>query len=121
VKKRDSILLKNRLLKMASALVMCACLLFLTGINFVVYDGHTKSISIALQSAQDDASDERSPEKPVDEKSAAGSVNIQEEYVHEPRSIYIRSLIVDSKQYRLFDDASLAVVHFELISPPPDC
>ncbi len=100
--------------------MMCSCLLFLTGINFIVYGSHAKSISIALQLAGQNASDETSPEKPVEEKSSSGSVNLQEEYVHEFRLVHSLLTVDNTKQYHILDEAKLAIVHFELISPPPD-
>lgn len=99
---------------------MCSCLLLLTGINFIVYDSHSKSISLALQATNNIAADETLPEKPIEEKSASGNLNIQEEYVHDMKLTHILSSIDDDRNYRLIDEANLATVHFELISPPPD-
>jgi len=95
---------------------MCSCLVFLTGINFIVYGNPSNSISIALEAA----SDETSPEKPGEGKSSTGSVSIQEEYVHEISLIHNLASVDDPRQYRLLDDARLAIVHFELLSPPPN-
>lgn len=99
---------------------MCSCLVFLTGINFIVYGSDAKSISMALQAAEENASDETSPEKPAEGKSSTGSVSIQEEYVHEISLIHNLASVDDPKQYRLLHDARLAIVHFELLSPPPN-
>ncbi|MFZ1370635.1 MAG: hypothetical protein WAR78_09635 [Ferruginibacter sp.] len=120
MKKKNNISYKTTLLKYTAALLMCGCLLFLTGINFIVYGADAKSISIALQAAENSASDESSPEKPAEGKSSTGTVNIQEEYVHEISLIHSLALVDDPKQYRLLDDARLAIVHFELLSPPPN-
>lgn len=99
---------------------MCSCLLFLTGINFIVYSDYAKSSGIVLEAAEENASSETSPEKPAEGKSSTSSVNIQEEYVHEMGIVNNLAPVEDPKQYRLLDDAQLAIVHFELLSPPPN-
>ena len=120
LKIENTISIKHQLLKYAAATVMCGCLFFLTGINFIIYGSDAQIISIVLEAAEENASDESSPEKPAEEKSSTGSVSIQEEYVHEV-SLNHRLAAVDNPiQYQLLDDARLAIVHFELLSPPPN-
>lgn len=60
------------------------------------------------------------PEKPVEEKSSAGGISIQEEYVHELHLQQGFAAAENPLNYCLLDEAKLSIVHFELISPPPD-
>jgi len=120
LKNKNTISLKAELLKYTAVVLMCSCLVFLTGINFIIYGSHAQSISIALEAAEDSALDDTSPEKPSEGKSSTGSISIQEEYVHEVNLIHGFASVDDPKQYRLLDDARLATVHFELLSPPPN-
>ncbi len=73
-----------------------------------------------MEAAEDNASDESSPEKPAEGKSSINSVSIQEEYVHEISFVSSLTLVDNPRQYRLLDAARLAIVHFELLSPPPN-
>ena len=120
LKNKNDISFKNELLRYVAAIVMCSCLLFLTGINFIVYSADTKTISIALDTSGDNTSDEIPSEKPVEEKSSTSSVSIQEEYVHEMHSLQNNAGADIALNYSLLDEAKLSIVHFELISPPPD-
>lgn len=72
------------------------------------------------QAADNSGSAENAPEKPVEEKSSAGSINIQEEYVHELHSHQAVVIAGNASKYCLLDEARLAIVHFDLTSPPPD-
>ena len=99
---------------------MCACLVFLTGINFIIYSGDAGNIEMVLDATEGNASDGTSSEKPAEGKSSTGSVNVQEEYVTEGSLIHGPSMVDDPMQYQLLDDATLPVVHFELLSPPPN-
>lgn len=111
---------KAQLLKFTVALVMCGCLLLLTGVNFFIYGAGANNISITLPMADDNAPDENTPEKPVEEKSSTTSVNIQEDYLHECDLLHNMAAIGNSLKYSLPGTANLATVHFKLISPPPD-
>lgn len=98
---------------------MSGCLLFLTGINFIVYETG-RQLSMIEQSDADMPEDE-TPGKPAEEKSSTGNQNnMQEEYVHELHLLKTYASAVNPTRYRLLDEARLAIVHFELISPPPD-
>jgi hypothetical protein len=119
VKKTNNISLKENLLKYTAALIMCSCMVFLTGINFIVYGSHAKTICITAATTEE-LPDESTPEKPVEEKPASNNVSIQEEYVHELHSLYNTVTVDNTLKYSLLDEARLTIVHFELVSPPPD-
>ena len=119
LKRTKTIQTKTKLIRFATALLMSSCLLFLTGINFFVY-GTGKQLSMMEQSDAGMPEDE-APGKPAEEKSSAGNQNnMQEEYVHELHLLKTGASASNPLKYCLLDEARLAIVHFELISPPPD-
>lgn len=94
---------------------MCCCLLLLTGANFFVYKNSDSKAK---------AENYKSPDKETpsgEESSKAGTnLTIQEEYVHE---VHLQHLVVlqDKRmQYNLFSEEEYTMIHYELISPPPD-
>jgi len=117
VERSKTIQIKAKLVRFTTALLMCGCILFLTGINFFVYS-NSKPICLVEQTDADGPKDE-APEKPVEEKSSNIS-NIQEEYVHELHLLQGFAATGNTLKYCLLDEARLTIVHFELISPPPD-
>lgn len=98
---------------------MCACLLLLTGANFFVYNQSKQEVKIQ-QASKAGSQNERSAEKPSEQKTSSTNLSIQEEYVHDQHSLHAFPAVYHSSKYHLVDDAKLAIVHFELISPPPD-
>ncbi|HAO47232.1 MAG TPA: hypothetical protein DCQ97_09915 [Chitinophagaceae bacterium] len=118
MKAANTISTKAKLVRFVTAVLMCGCLLFLTGINFFVY-GSGKQVCMVEQQPDSDEPEEKAPEKPVEEKSSNTS-NIQEEYVHELHLQQGFAATGESLKYNLLDEAKLAIVHFELTSPPPD-
>lgn len=89
--------------------------MFLTGVNFFVYNNAENNIqqSEKKSSGQDAPSDGKTSD-------LGSNINIQEEYVHEfhlPSPNIIAGNLI---QYNLQNDTKFAMVHFELIAPPPD-
>lgn len=72
------------------------------------------------QPAETNEPGSNSPEKPVEEKSSTGGISIQEEYVHELHLQQGFAAAENPLKYSLIDEAKLSIVHFELVSPPPD-
>ena len=107
----------NRLSKVVSTILMACCLFFLTGANFIVFPRHqtAKTVSSNIPGKQD-----KDPSAPVEEKSTSNSSpTVQEEYLHEKHS-FKEIVRAESLVHHLILDAEkLAVVHYELISPPP--
>lgn len=64
--------------------------------------------------------DEKAPENPVEEKAGNSLSSIQEEYIHELHILQGMASTAEPLKYCLQDDARLAIVHFELVTPPPD-
>ncbi|HNU86897.1 MAG TPA: hypothetical protein PKJ94_01315 [Ferruginibacter sp.] len=119
MKRTKTIQTKTKAIRFATALLMSGCLFFLTGINFFVY-GTGKQPGMIEQSDAGLPEDE-APGKPAEEKSSAGNQgNMQEEYVHEFHPLKTGTSASNPLKYCLLDEARLAIVHFELISPPPD-
>lgn len=104
--------------KIISIGVMCFCLLFLTGVNFLVYPPTQTALSASLQH-NNNSSDEESP-APVEEKSSAKTgLTVQEEYIHDLHIIKDDSAITLSAEHKIPAEEKLQIVHFELVSPPP--
>lgn len=120
LKRTKTIHTKTKLVRFSTALLMSGCLLFMTGINFFVY-GSGKQLSMIEQSDTGCMPEDEAPGKPAEEKSSAGNQNnIQEEYVHELHLLKTGASAARPLKYCLLDEARLSIVHFELISPPPD-
>jgi hypothetical protein len=105
--------------KVISIGIMCFCLLFLTGINFIVYAPSDPSSQNILAQQSNNTNDEESP-SPVEEKSSSKTgVTVQEEYVHDVDLVKGDVDIVYSSEHKIPAEEKLQIVHFELISPPP--
>lgn len=66
------------------------------------------------------ASSEEIPEESSTEKPANPTVNIQEEYIHEQHGLSAFAFNGKGIKYDLLDEADLAFVCVDLLSPPPD-
>ncbi len=107
----------NRFAQLVFVLLMCFCLLFLTGVNFILYNSNFKADIAAVQNTNT-TEDEPTP-APVEERSSA-SVNILEELLHENHFPKIIAYLDALSNHQVHEAAKLEVVHFQLISPPPD-
>lgn len=107
--------LQTALYRYLAALIMCFTLMFLTGVNFFVYSDAQNNI----QQCQNKATGQ---DIPVGEKSSTfgSNLNLQEEYVHEFHLPAANITAANLVPYALHNDSKYAMVHFELISPPPD-
>lgn len=111
LKRKKNISFKKKLLKYTAALSLCACLLFLTGINFFVYGQAENKYNIEQcdsNSSEGESSD------------CASNLSIQEEYVHEFHVEHQLMSISKTTKYAWHDEEKNHMVHFELIAPPPD-
>lgn len=99
--------------RILSVLIMIVGLLFLTGSNFLIYS-HQQEELVCQQDSQEAPT-------PVEEKSksSTGSINIQEEYLHEKHSFKELTWLNDLLRHRIMDAEKLQIVHYELVSPPP--
>lgn len=118
MKKSGKISIALRAVKLFSVGLMFSCLLLLTGINFIIY---SSSHQIAWEKVTDNEKPcEDANPGPVEEKSANSNLNIQEEYVHEYH-LQSNFLALDIlNHHRIIEAGKLCIVHFELISPPPE-
>jgi hypothetical protein len=107
--------------KMILAGVMIFLLLFLTTANFFFYSDYAKS-SYSLMAGQDEDADSfpGSPSGP-DEKAPGGPVSFSEEYIH--GHLEISDFFLSNRLFKHLITASekIELVHFELLSPPPEC
>ena len=96
---------------------MCCCLLLLTGANFFVYKNSDNKAKV-----ENCKNKSQNKETPCGEESSktGSNLTIQEEYVHEFH--LQQQVILQGKrmQYNLFGEEKYAMVHYDLISPPPD-
>src|SRR6478672_1468197 len=78
--------------KVLSVLLLSACLLFLTGVNFFIYPPKGNAVSsVAWQGKE---SNEDRPSSPVEEKAPSGcNTSIQEEYLHEKNHLHELTLL----------------------------
>lgn len=103
---------------------MVLLLLWLTSINFVIYSGNFgKGLQqSALVCTGEEESSESYPCNPAgpDEKAPGGPVSIAEEYIHESEHhtnpFWINALF----QHKIHEAENTRIVHFELLSPPPE-
>jgi hypothetical protein len=100
---------------------MCL-LLLLTSINFFIYSGEAKShMQYSCVEADEDCSSQSNPNPAgPDEKSPGNPVSITEEYIHEGEDsvdpYWINALFC----HKIHEAEQLNIVHFEIISPPPE-
>ncbi|HTE24484.1 hypothetical protein [Flavitalea sp.] len=111
----------NSLGRSLLAVVMIFLLLFLTTANFFFFSVDSKS-SYSLMSNQDDESEAFpcSPSGP-DEKAPGGPVSFSEEYIH--GHLEISDFLLSNRLFKHLITASekIELIHFELLSPPPEC
>jgi hypothetical protein len=95
--------------------VMGFCLVFLTGVNFVLYPS---SPADTMECA---SSDETSAPLPVEEErsGASTSAQIAEEFLHNSHDLEL-SWFGKMAMLKVHDAAQLQIVHYELWSPPPE-
>jgi len=107
----------QRFWKKATSVAMALLLLLLTGINYFIYA--PSDPDDLLYEAESTATIPGSPTGP-DEKSPTGPVSINEEYVHDHESpvnpFWANALF----EHMIHEADKLCVVHFELVSPPPE-
>lgn len=115
LKKTGTISLQTSLGKYIAALIMCFTLFFLTGVNFFVYGNAQNNIEQCQKksTAQDIPTGEKS-------SNIGSNLNLQEEYVHEFHLPSAGIAAGNRAQYALHNESEYALVHFELIAPPPD-
>ncbi len=106
MKATDTKSIYQKLLQFTSAALMCACLLLLTGANFVVYPSET------LSSIDQRDREQKAPPTPTEEKSGEtkAPTSIQEEYLHDH----------DVTSLKLINSLSLHKIHrAEKLPLPP--
>jgi len=105
--------------KVIAALLMCFCLLFLTGVNFIVFPQQDSDTKVSL--TKKNKPNQKDPSAPVEEKASSNnSLTVQEEYLHEGHlfdELPGAAILLHHKNTAV---EKLQTVHFELISPPPE-
>jgi hypothetical protein len=101
---------------------MMFLLLFLTTANYFVSLSNDQDAGIALSSGQEEEA-ESFPGSPTgpDEKSPNGPVSISEEFLHGHDENSDFFLINRLFTHLIGESEKIELVHFELLSPPPEC
>jgi hypothetical protein len=101
--------------KIITVLLMCFCLLFLTGINFVLYP---PDLIAAVTDLEEGETENNNPSGPVEEKTVS-SGSLAEEFLHDHFYLDV-SVINKLLLHKIHEAEKLQIVHFEILSPPPD-
>lgn len=112
---------RNLFVKRAGSCFMIALLILLTGMNFLVYggDGSNRVANVWSWADEDRAATDSNPAGP-DEKPSSNPVSFVEEYVHEASRLTDPFWTNFMARYRITGAGKLHLVHFDIISPPPD-
>lgn len=103
------------------AVVMIFLLLFLTTANYFFFSNDSGNTYSLVSNQDDDAeSFPGSPSGP-DEKAPGAPVSISEEYLHGAHDP--SDFVLSNRLFKHLITASekIELVHFELLSPPPEC
>ncbi len=118
MKSVQKISVAQRVVKVSSTLLMFFCLVFLTGVNFIIFPQEKDKAAICSTNMPGKSNDD--PSAPVEEKSSSNtSLSVQEEYLHEKHNLKEFERLEEPQQYAILGEEKLQIVHFELISPPP--
>ena len=107
------------MIKLLSVITLSFCLILLTGINFVLYPENNSSITWNINSSGEICGEEI-PQVPTEEKSSESSTTIHEDFLHDNDS-HCKLFSTLSLLHNLMSAGKLQVIHYKLISPPPDC
>ena len=100
--------------------LMCL-LVLLTTINFFIYNGTAKEQVqySCISSSDEEAQGNPNPAGP-DEKSPGNPVSLTEEYIHEGENSIDPFWINALFRHKIHAAEQLNIVHFEILSPPPE-
>lgn len=100
-----------------TVLLMCVCLLLVTGANFFVQDGNNSSVKRISMNAD---SDDNEAHNPAEEQSKSNqSPAVQEEYLQEKYSFKNLTSLTIMLHHSILEAEKLQIVHYKLIAPPP--
>jgi len=103
------------------AVVMIFLLLFLTTANYFFFRDDPRSSSLLIVNEDEESAGFPGSPSGPDEKAPGGPVSISEEYLH--GHIEITDFFLSNRLFKHLITASekIELVHFELLSPPPEC
>lgn len=100
--------------KYIAIILMCSCLVLLTGINLLIYP----NVSIAVEMDESVGEDKSFP-VPIEEKSeTSSSASVIEEFLHNSHNLDLSWFERLSIQ-KIHNAEKLQIVHYDLWSPPP--
>jgi len=100
---------------------MISLLLLITGMNFFIYSpasNNKHTAAVAATDSGEEKSNLPSPSGP-DEKSPNSTISVNEEYLHHEDEV-INAYVINQCKYAPAAAGKLPVVHFEILSPPPN-
>jgi hypothetical protein len=109
----------NRVFPRMISVVMIVLLLLLTTMNYFIYPGDTNSLITLCAEECNDTTSQTNPAGP-DEKSPNSPVGFNEEYVHRQIELQDPHWTNHLFEYLVQCSEKLDVVHFEILSPPPE-
>jgi hypothetical protein len=108
--------------RMILSAVLMFLLLLLTSINFFIYAGDAKAqVQYTCVEADEDCSTQGNPNPAgPDEKSPGNSLSLTEEYIHEGEHLEDPFWTNELFRHKIHEAEQLKLVHFEILSPPPE-
>jgi len=104
-------------IRLVSVLMMCMCLLLLTGANFFV---DLSNGGPSFKMSKNAVTDENEAPNPGEENAKSNSgISIQEEYLYEKHSFKNEAWLTLMLQHRILEVEKLQMVPADLVSPPP--
>ncbi|MFT3825880.1 MAG: hypothetical protein QM731_18315 [Chitinophagaceae bacterium] len=112
-------ILKNPFFKSFLAAGMILLLLFLTSVNYFRFPDRSKDASAWVTDSQDSNSNDN-PAGPDEKSPSANAFSFTEEYIHENHHTINPFWTNNIFLHQIHTAGKVSVVHFELLSPPPE-
>lgn len=109
--------------KLFSVLLLVFLLLLLTCVNYFIYPiNQERGISCTTPGPDKDADEDNIPvcPTPTEEKSPSAGFSILEEFLHENHPAIGGSRFNKLFLHKVAESTKLQVIHYELLSPPPE-
>lgn len=101
---------------------MIALIMLLTNANYFIYPGTAENAGLVELTESEGGQGMPAPGNPAgpDEKSPNAPVSFNEEYVHKQEDLHNPFWTNHMFQYMIQQSEKLDLVHFEILSPPPE-
>lgn len=104
------------------SVIMMALIMLLTNANYFLYPGSVENVTPVDLTETDGGHEIPAQGNPAgpDEKSPNAPVSFNEEYVHRQEDLHNPFWTNHLFQYMIQQSEKLDVIHFEILSPPPE-